>query len=63
MFSMRADTLRGQVGGVGPWKLRVFGHCEMTSSRQASVTWGPKKSKTYHTASRLDYSNLGGGSL
>ncbi len=34
MVLMLADTLRGQVGGgVGPWKWRVFGLCEMASSR------------------------------
>ncbi len=45
MFLMRADTLRGQVGG--GWALEMesfFGPCEMASSRWASAIWGPKKS-------------------
>ncbi len=42
MFLMRADALRGQVGG--GWALeieRFFGPCEMASSRKASAILGP----------------------
>jgi hypothetical protein len=41
MLLMRANPLRGQVGG--GWALDIE-PCEMASSRQASAIWGPKKS-------------------
>ncbi len=34
----------GEWEGVGLWKSRLFGPCEMALSRQASAIWGPKKS-------------------
>ncbi len=47
---MRANPFRGQIHnlgkweGVGPWKLRLFGPCEIASNLQANAIWGPKKS-------------------
>ncbi len=44
MFLMRADPLRGQVGG--GWALEIetfFGPREIASNRLASTIWGPKK--------------------
>ncbi len=40
MSLMRTDTLRGQVGGGWALEWKVFGPCELASSRKASAIWG-----------------------
>jgi hypothetical protein len=45
MVLMRADPLRGQVGGgLGPGNRDFFGPCEMASSRYRRVPFGAQKS-------------------
>ncbi len=42
-FDVGKSMTRASGRGVGPWKSRLFGPCEMASSRQASAIWAPKK--------------------
>jgi hypothetical protein len=40
MLLMRSCPLRGKWEGVGPWKLRLFGPCEMASSHLGEIFRG-----------------------
>ncbi len=45
MLLMRATSITRASGrGLGPGNRDFFGPCEMSSSRQASAVWSPKKS-------------------
>jgi hypothetical protein len=53
IFDAGSIHYEGEWEGVEPWKSRLFGPCEMASSRQASAIWAQKKYQSVNGTQEL----------